>query len=272
MKTKREKAKFFRDLHNRERAFIVPNPWDIGSARVMAALGFEALATTSSGFAYSLGRIDGTVGFDEITDHCRTISNAVPLPVSADLENCYADAPEEVPRAIVMAAEAGVVGGSIEDYTGDDGKPIYDFDLAVERVHAAVEAARSLDFPFTLTARSENLFRGINDLEDTICRLQAYEKAGADVLYAPGLKTLNEVKLVIDSVNKPLNVLATQIPGITINELSDVGVKRVSIGGTLAWSAVSAIVLDGKEMLENGSFKWTAEALSSNEIKKLLNS
>jgi 2-methylisocitrate lyase-like PEP mutase family enzyme len=269
--TLQEKAKVFSDLHTRDGAFIIPNPWDIGSACLMEALGFKALATTSSGFAYSMGRLDGKMEFDEIIDHCRTMSNAVAIPVSADLENCYADDPEGISRTIKIAAEAGVVGGSIEDFTGNDANPIYDFDLAVERVHAAVEAAQSLDFQFTLTARSENLFRGIDDLDDTIRRLQAFEKAGADVLYAPGIKTIEEVKIVVDAVNKPLNVLAPLIPGVTVDQLSDAGVKRISIGGALARSAVSAVVLAGREMMNNGSFDWASKGISGSEIDLLLN-
>jgi 2-methylisocitrate lyase-like PEP mutase family enzyme len=269
--TQKEKAEVFRNLHKRKEAFIIPNPWDIGSARLLEALGFEALATTSSGLAYSLGRLDGMVGFDEVINHCRELSNSVALPVSADLENCYADDPEGVAVTITMAARAGVVGGSIEDYTGDDANPIYEFDLAVERVHAAVEAAQSRDFQFTLTARSENLFRGIDDLDDTIRRLQAFEKAGADVLYAPGLKTIEEVKIVVDAVNKPLNVLAPLIPGITVDQLSDAGVKRISIGGALGRSAVSVVVLAGREMMNNGSFDWASKGISSSEIDLLLN-
>ncbi|TFH46386.1 MAG: isocitrate lyase/phosphoenolpyruvate mutase family protein, partial [Lysobacterales bacterium] len=193
MATQLEKADRFKALHERDGAFVIPNPWDPGSARLLAALGFEALATTSSGFANSIGRPDGEVSLEEKIAHCRALCAATDLPVSADLEKCFADSPEGAAETIRMAAEAGVVGGSIEDFSGDAGKPIYDFDLAVERVHAAVEAARSLDFPFTLTARAENLLHGRNDLDDTIRRLQAFEEVGADVLYAPALTTLEQV-------------------------------------------------------------------------------
>lgn len=181
--TQKERAERFKALHQREGAFVIPNPWDLGSTRLLAALGFEALATTSVGFAHSLGRLDGEVTRDEAIEHCRALCAAVDLPVSADLENCFAHDPTEAAATILAGAEAGLVGGSIEDYTGDPSHPIYDFGLAVERVHAAAEAARSLDFPFTLTARAENLLRGRADLDDTIHRLQAYEAAGADVLY-----------------------------------------------------------------------------------------
>src|SRR5437763_12686365 len=208
MVTQLEKAARFKALHEREGAFVIPNPWDAGSARLLEGLGFEALATTSAGFANSLGRPDGRVARDEAIEHCRQLSAATDLPLSADLENCFADDPAEAAETVLLAARAGVVGGSIEDYTGDPSNPIYDFALAVERVHAAVEASRSLDFPFTLTARAENLLRGRQDLDDTIRRLQAFEAAGADVLYAPGLTTLDEVRLVTGALRKPVNVLA----------------------------------------------------------------
>jgi 2-methylisocitrate lyase-like PEP mutase family enzyme len=196
MITQAEKAEKFKALHARDGAFIIPNPWDVGSARLLAALGFEALATTSSGFAQTLGRLDGMVTLEEKLAHCQALCAATTLPVSADLENGFAHDPEQVAETILRAGEAGLVGGSIEDYSGDDSQPIYDFTLAVERVQAAVEAAKSLNFPFTLTARAENLLRGRDDLDDTIRRLQAFEAAGADVLYAPGLKTLAEVRTV----------------------------------------------------------------------------
>ncbi len=260
----------FRELHERDGAFVMPNPWDIGSARLMTSLGFEALATTSYGFAYTLGRSDGSVSVDEVIGHCREICTATVLPVNADLENCFSDNPEEAAKTIFLAAEAGIVGGSIEDYTGDDSKPIYDFTLAVERVQAAVEASRSLDIPFTLTARAENMFRAINDLDDTIRRLQAYETAGADVLYAPGLKTVDEVKNVVGALKKPVNVLAPPIPGVTVGQLEEAGVKRISIGGALTKSVITLIVKAGREMLNNKSFDWTTEVIPNSEIIKLL--
>ena len=191
MATQIERAERFKALHAREGAFVIPNPWDPGSARLLAGLGFEALATTSAGFANSLGRLDGHVTLNEMIEHCRSLCAATDLPVSADLENCYADDPAKAAATILLAAQAGLVGGSIEDYSGNPANPIYEFELAVERVHDAAEAARSLDFPFTLTARAENLLRGRRDLDDTIRRLQAFEAAGADVLYAPALTTLD---------------------------------------------------------------------------------
>ena len=200
MRTQMEKAEAFRALHARASAFIIPNPWDAGTAKLLAAMGFEALATTSLGLANTLG--SATVSLDAIIANCRMIADATDLPVNADLENCGADDPKTAAKAIARAAEAGCVGGSIEDSTGNPGKPIYDFSLAVERVQAAVEAARALPFPFTLTARAENHIRGNPDLDDTIARLQAYEPAGADVLYAPGLRDANEIRAVCDAVSR----------------------------------------------------------------------
>src|SRR5215207_1754900 len=245
MTTQKERAERFRALHEREGAFIIPNPWDAGSARLLAGLGFEALATTSAGFANTLGRADGQVTRDEVIEHCRDLCAATALPVSADLENCFADAPEEAAETVLLGARAGLVGGSVEDYSGDPSNPIYDFGLAVERVQAAAEAARSLDFPFTLTARAENLLRGKNDLDDTIRRLQAFEAAGADVLYAPALSTLDEVRLVTSAVSKPVNVLAPMLKGVTVAQLADAGVKRISLGGALARAALTAVLRAG---------------------------
>ncbi len=270
MVTQAEKAKKFWALHERTGAFIVPNPWDPGSARLLAALGFEALATTSSGYANSIGRPDGAVSLEEKIAHCRTLCAATDLPVSADLEKCFADSPEAAADTIRLAAEAGVVGGSIEDFSGDSDKPIYDFDLAVERVHAAVEVARSLDFHFTLTARAENLLRGRKDLDDTIRRLQAFEDAGADVLYAPALTTLEEVRTVTDAVSKPVNVLAPPLKNVTVAQLSESGAKRISIGGVLARAVIATLLRAGTEMRDQGTFGWTADATPGAEINKLL--
>lgn len=270
MLTQAERAEKFRALHEREGAFVIPNPWDVGSARLLAALGFEALATTSSGFAHAVGRLDGKVSRQETLEHCRTLCGATDLPVSADLEKCFADDPETAAGTILLAADAGVVGGSIEDYSGDASKPIYDFELAVERVHAAAEAARSLDFPFTLTARAENLLRGRKDLDDTIRRLQAFEAAGADVLYAPALTTLDEVRTVTSAVGKPVNVLAPPLKGVTVAQLADAGAKRISIGGALARAVIATLLRAGKEMRDQGSFGWTSDMAPAGDIKKLL--
>jgi 2-methylisocitrate lyase-like PEP mutase family enzyme len=261
--TQREKAETFKALHERAGAFIIPNPWDAGSARLLSASGFEALATTSAGFANSLGRLDGEVTRDEVIEHCRDLCAATELPVSADLENCFADEPEKAAETILLGARAGLVGGSIEDYSGDPSNPIYDFSLAVERVHAAAEAARSLGFPFTLTARAENLLRGRPDLDDTIRRLQAFEAAGADVLYAPALSTLDEVRLVTSAVSRPLNVLAPMLKGVTVAELAEAGVRRISLGGALARAALTALLRAATEMREQGSFGWAADLAST---------
>ena len=270
MATQAERAEKFRALHARPAAFIIPNPWDAGSARLLAALGFEALATTSAGYAFSIGRLDGMVTLAPIIAHCRALCAATDLPVSADLENCFADDPKQAANTILLAAEAGVVGGSIEDYSNDASKPIYDFGLALERVHAAVEAARSLGFPFTLTARAENLLRGRPDLDDTIRRLQAFEKAGADVLYAPGLTTLDQVRAVTGAVGKPVNVLAPPLKGVTLAQLAEAGAKRISIGGALARAAMAALLRAGREMRDQGSFGWTSDLAPGADIKKLL--
>ncbi|HWW75744.1 MAG TPA: isocitrate lyase/phosphoenolpyruvate mutase family protein [Pyrinomonadaceae bacterium] len=270
MKTQREKAESFRALHARAGAFVIPNPWDAGSARLLEGLGFEALATTSAGFANTLARLDGQVTRDDVLEHCRQLSAATDLPVSADLENCFAHDPSEAAETLVLAARAGVVGGSIEDYTGDPSNPIYDFNLAVERVRVAAEATRTLDFPFMLTARAENLIRGRNDLDDTVRRLQAFEAAGADVLYAPGLRTLDEVRRVASALGKPLNVLGPLIEGATVAQLAEAGARRISTGGALARAAVTALLRAGAEMLDGGSFGWTSELASSAEVGRLL--
>jgi 2-methylisocitrate lyase-like PEP mutase family enzyme len=271
MRTQAEKAVAFLNLHTRPGAFIIPNPWDAGTAKLLASLGFEALATTSLGLANVLGRIDGAGAVDrsEVIDNCFAIAEATDLPVSADLENCFAHQPRAAAQMIRLAAdEAGIVGGSIEDASGDPTKPIYDFQLAVERVHAAVEAARSLAFPFTLTARAENLLHGRVDLDDTIKRLQAFEKAGADVLYAPGLRDLATIRTVVKSVSKPVNVLmGTADPSITLAQLTEVGVKRISVGGALSRLALGAFLKGAREMKETGGFTWVRDILPTKELK-----
>jgi 2-methylisocitrate lyase-like PEP mutase family enzyme len=270
MRTQAEKAAAFRALHTRPGAFIIPNPWDAGTAKLLASLGFEALATTSLGLANMLGRIDGAGAVDrsEVLDNCFAIAEATDLPVNADLENCYAHQPRAAAEMIRLAAEAGVVGGSIEDASGDPNKPIYDFPLAVERVHAAVETARSLRFPFTLTARAENLLHGRIDLDDTIKRLQAFEKAGADVLYAPGLRDLATIRAVVKSVSKPVNVLmGTADPTITLAQLAEAGAKRISVGGALSRLALGAFLKGAREMKETGGFTWVRDAVSTKELK-----
>ncbi len=265
--TQLEKAEKFKALHEGSEAFIIPNPWDVGSARLLEGQGFAALATTSSGFAYTLGRLDGMVTLEEKLAHCRALCAATNIPVSADLENCFAHDPEQAAETIRLAATAGVVGGSIEDWSGEN---IYDFNQTVERVQAAVTVARSLDFPFTLTARAENLLRGLMDLEDTIRRLQAFEAAGADVLYAPGLRTLEQVRTVTSAVSKPVNVLVSMLPGVTLAQLAEAGAKRLSIGGALAYATMAPILRAGTEMMTQGSFSWTRDMAASADIRALL--
>ena len=256
MKSQNEKANIFRALHERDGAFVIPNPWDVGSARLMEGLGFEALATTSSGFAFTLGREDGQVTLGEKIRHLGKLCSATNLPVSADLENGFADSPEGVARTFRLAKEMGIVGGSIEDQSKDPAHPIYDFAHAVERVTAVVETCRTFDFDFMVTARTENLLNDYKDVDETIRRLQAFERAGADVLFAPGLRTLEEIRLVTSSVSKPVNVLAPLAPGITLSELADAGVKRVSIGGAMLQAALAATVKAGEALLEFGVYDW----------------
>jgi len=247
MTRQEKKAAEFRALHEGE-AFIIPNPWDAGSAKVLAALGFKALASTSSGFAFTLGRLDGGVALDEVIEHAATLDRATDLPLSVDLENGYGPEPESAALAIARVAEAGAVGGSIEDY--DPGGHIYELDHAVERVAAGAEAAHGLGFPFTLTGRAENHIRGVPDLEDTIARLQAFGEAGADVLYAPGLRSPDEIRAVCEAVSKPVNVLA--LPGLSLAEIVDAGARRVSVGGGLTWVAVSAMAAAATEIQDAG--------------------
>ena len=270
MGTQASKAAAFRTLHERPGAFIIPNPWDAGTAKLLASLGFEALATTSLGLSNMLGRVDGTmtVSRAEVLDNCRAIVEATELPVSADLENCYAHEPRAAAEMIRLAADAGVVGGSIEDATGDAAKPIYDFGLAVERVHAAVETAHALPFRFVLTARAENMIQGRLDLDDTIKRLQAFEEAGADVLYAPGLRDLATIRTVVASVGKPVNVVMTHgDPSLTLAQLAGAGVKRVSVGGSLSRLALAAFLRGAREMADHGGFTWMRETVPSRELK-----
>jgi 2-methylisocitrate lyase-like PEP mutase family enzyme len=257
MRSHAEKAAAFRALHERPGCFIIPNPWDAGTAKLLAALGFEALATTSLGVANGFGRADFSVTRDEVIANARAIVDATDLPVNADLENGFADAPDEAAEVIRLAGEAGLAGGSIEDYSGDPKAPIYDFDLAVARVRAAVAAARSLPVPFVLTARAENLIRGRNDMADTIRRLQAYAAAGADVLYAPGLKTVAEIRAVVGAVNRPLNVVTGWLDAdITAAQVADAGAKRISVGGALNRLALAAFLDAARAMKDQGSFAW----------------
>jgi 2-methylisocitrate lyase-like PEP mutase family enzyme len=267
MVTQAAKGRAFRALHERDGAFIIPNPWDVGTARLLAHLGFEALATTSMGYAFSVGRRDNTLDRQETVAYSSAIASATNLPVSADLENGFGDAPEIVAETIGLAASAGVVGGSIEDATGHPDHPIYEMEHALERVRAAVAAARALPFPFTLTARAENYLHGRQDLRDTIRRLQAYQEAGADVLYAPGLATKDDIATVVSSVDRPVNVvMGLQGVQLSLSELSAIGVRRVSVGSALCRAALGAFLRAAREMKENGSFAFAAEAASPREM------
>jgi 2-methylisocitrate lyase-like PEP mutase family enzyme len=258
-----DKADRFRALHEKPGAFLIGNAWDAGSARILTALGFEALATSSGASAGVLGRRDGRVTRDEALAHCRAIVGATGLPVSADLENGFGDAPKDAARTIVLAAEAGLVGGSIEDARGP-GQPLYPISQAVERVAAAVEAARSLAFRFTVTARAENFIRGNPDLDDTIARLQAFEKVGADVLFAPGLPDLAAVRAVCSAVRKPFNFMAG-IAGksFTVAELRDAGVRRISLATSLYRAATTGLVDAAREAKEQGTFTYLDHSLST---------
>lgn len=265
--TQAAKAELFRSLHQRNRAFIIPNPWDAGTARLLAHLGFEALATTSMGYAFSLGRRDNTLSRQETLAYAAAIVSATPLPVSADLENGFGDAPEAAAETIRLAAAVGLVGGSIEDATGRPDHPVYELELATDRVRAAVAAARSLSFPFILTARAENYLHGRPDLADTIQRLQAYQQAGADVLYAPGLATREDIAALVASVDRPVNVvMGLRGVQLTLAELSQLGVKRVSVGSALCRAALGAFLRAAREMREQGTFAFAAEAVSPKEM------
>ncbi|MDA7949042.1 MAG: isocitrate lyase/phosphoenolpyruvate mutase family protein [Hyphomicrobiaceae bacterium] len=263
-----DRTRRFRALHEGDDAFVIPNPWDAGSARVLAGLGFEALATTSSGLAFALGKGDGEVSREEHLVHIGDLVSATDLPVSADLENCYSVDPVEAAETIQLASDAGASGGSIEDYSGHPDGRIYDFNHAVERVAAAVETVRSLPRAFVLTARAENLIRGVDDLDDTIKRLQAFEEVGAEVLYAPGLKTAEEVRTVCSAVSRPVNVLAT--PKLTIAEIAEAGGKRISLGGALARTAIAGFLAASREIAEKGSFTAIGKAPGFPEIVALM--
>lgn len=271
--TQDSKAKKFQALHQRPGAFVIPNPWDVGTARILAGLGFEALATTSGGLAVTLGLRDGEgiVTRDTALAHARALVDGSDLPVSADLENGYGDEPETVAETVRLAAAAGLVGCSIEDATGDRARPIYDKSLAVERVIAAVEAARSLPFPFVLTARAENFLRGRPDLDDTIARLQAFEAAGADVLYAPSLPDLESIRSVCGAVAKPVNVMVgPKGQCFSVAELASVGVRRISLGPTFFRAAMGAFLQAAREVKEQGTFTFAEGAVGFGELNALM--
>jgi 2-methylisocitrate lyase-like PEP mutase family enzyme len=279
-----EKARKFRELHRlpAERgvplrpsppgAFIIPNPWDAGSARILAGLGFEALTTTSSGYAMTLGRRDGSVTREEALAHARAIVEATNLPVAADLENCFGDDPETVAETIRLAAATGLVGGSVEDFSGELKQPIYEFTFAVERVAAATEAAKSLPFAFTLTARAENFLHGRADLDDTIRRLQAFAEAGADVLFAPGLPSIDAIRAVCAAVAPhPVNVLAG-IKGLAFpaGELAAAGVRRISLGGSLSRFAYGQLLAAARDVLQSSTFAYVDRVPPRNELDSFM--
>ncbi len=273
MPTQSEKAACFVALHKAPGAFVIANPWDAGSARLLAGLGFQALATSSGASAGTLGKRDGKVTRAEALEQAREICSATDIPVSADLEKGFGDAPAVAAETIRMAAQAGLVGGSIEDATGEKDRPLYDIGQATERVAAAVQAARALSFPFLLTARTENFLRGNPDLDDTIRRLQAFEKAGADVLFAPGLPDLAAVRAVCAAVSKPVNFMAG-IPGksFTVAELQAAGVKRISLATSLYRAAMTGLLEAAREVKDKGSFGYLERCTSTPDLYKLMNS
>jgi 2-methylisocitrate lyase-like PEP mutase family enzyme len=271
--TQAEKAAAFQALHQRQETFVIANPWDAGTARILTGLGFLALSTTSAGLAFTLGRRDGTasVSRDEALANAKSIVEATHLPVAADLENGYGHSPEAAADTIRLAAAAGLVGGSIEDASGDTAHPIYEFNEAVERIAAAVAAARSLPFPFMLVARAENYLHGRPDLDDTIKRLQAFEAAGAEVLYAPGITSAEEIRTVCASVQKPVNVLMgiKGMAPLSVAELGVLGVRRVSIGSGFSRAALTAFLHAAREVRDDGTFTFTEETLYMSELANL---
>ena len=270
MPTQSEKGRSFRALHQRDYAFIIPNPWDIGTARILAHLGFEALATTSAGYAFSVGQLDNSVDRDRMMQHISQVAAATDLPVSTDLQNGWGDDPESAAETIRLAAKAGAVGGSIEDATGRDDRPIYDLQHAADRVRAAAEVVHALPFTFTLTGRAENYLHGRPNIKDTIARLQAFQEAGADVLYAPGLATKDDITAVITSVDRPVNVvMGLQGVQLSLAELSAMGVKRVSVGSTLSRVALGAFLRAAREMYDHGTFTFANDAATMREISAM---
>ena len=263
------KGHAFRALHERKKLFVIPNPWDGASAKLLASQGFEALTTTSAGLAYVFGKPDGGVTREQSLWNAKLIADSVDLPVAADLENGFGHRPEDAAETIRLAAAAGLVGGSIEDATGDPASPIYDFGLAVERVAAAAEAAHALGFPFTFVARAENFLHGRGDLDDTLRRLEAYENVGADVLFAPGLPGIEAIRNVCASLSKPVNVVRGS-PGLSLAELEDAGVRRVSLGSSLARAALTALQRAGEELLKSGTFEYGRDLMPSQNVDALM--
>jgi 2-methylisocitrate lyase-like PEP mutase family enzyme len=270
MKSQAEKSRTFVELHARGNCFVIPNPWDAGSAKLLASLGFRALAGTSAGFAFSKAKTDATIDAHDMLPHLAELAAATDLPLSADLQEGFGPEPDDAARTITLAAATGIVGGSIEDATDDPAAPLYDIGLATDRIRAAAEAARGLVFKFMLTARAENFRVGRPDLGDTIRRLQAYQEAGADVLFAPGLRTKDEIAAVVSSVDLPVNVMmGTPDVGLTVAELAQLGVTRVSLGASLARAAYGAFMRGAREVLEHGTFGYAYGALQAAELNRI---
>lgn len=264
-----QKCQRFAELHAGRAPFIIPNPWDAGSARLLEGLGFQALATTSAGFAYSLGKLDGSPSLADKLEHCKALAEATSIPINVDFEDGYADAPDAVARNVKALISTGVAGCSIEDYSREN-RVLFGFEQAVERIEAASEAIVESGLPIQLTARAENLLRGVEDLEDTIRRLKAYEAAGADVLYAPGIKNLVDLRSVTAELAKPFNLLVPFLPGATVAELAAHGAHRISLGAALTWVSLKPVLDASKEMLEEGTFSFLAAAASGGVVQRLL--
>lgn len=269
MSTQKDKCEALSKLHKSDEAWIIPNPWDIGSAVMLESLGFKALATTSAGFAITIGRQDGDITLDEKLIHCTALANATTIPISVDFENGFADSPEDVANNVIALSATGVAGCSIEDFSRDD-KSLYDKTLAEERIIAAMEAIGSLDIPFQLCARAENLIRGVQDLDDTIERLQLFEKAGAHMIYAPGLGSLDQLSAVANATHTPINVLAPFFIGNTVQELGEAGATRISLGNALTSATLKPLLDASEEMLEAGTFSWVANMANGGKVAKLL--
>ncbi len=268
MPTQADKCRQFAALHTQPEAFIIANPWDVGSALLLQGLGFKALATTSGGFAYTLGKQDGEPTLEEKLEHCRAIAEATNVPLSADFEDGFADDADGVAANVAALIETGAAGCSIEDFDRS-GKSLYELPAAVDRLSAAIEAARRQDFPFVITARAEHLLRAGRDLDEVITRLKAFEAAGADVVYAPGIASLDDLRIVTHALEKPFNMLGVRIPDATLADFQEAGAQRVSIGGALTYAAAKPIIDFGEAMLNEGSFTWTAQMASGKRIGEL---
>jgi len=264
-----QKCEAFARLHQSASAWVIPNPWDVGSAKLLQGLGFKALATTSSGFAYTLGRADGEVSLEEKLQHCKLLASNTDIPISADFENGYGEQLVEIVENVKRLAQTGIAGFSIEDYSREDHR-LYDFSEAVERMQAAVETIAELGVPLVLTERAENLLRGADDLDDTIERLQAFEKAGADVLYAPGIRSLNQLRTITESIDKPFNVLASFMAGTNVTEFGEYGATRISLGGAPSLAAIEPLQRAGMEMMNNGTFDWLGGRADGASVKQFL--